>query len=1081
MRSLPLIAILLISWSSLFAQSPHGTSFNMECVECHTTASWQIDNSKMTFSHSSTGFELAGQHKSVVCRQCHSTLVFNQAKQECSSCHNDVHKSSVSPDCAKCHTPKTWLVTDVNQLHQVSRFPLVGRHKTADCVQCHTRSNELNFEVAGISCFDCHSADYNSAQNPNHITSAFSKDCESCHNMSSSGWSFASFAHTTFPLQGGHARQNCYDCHTPNTFSGLSKECYACHNDDFTAAVNPNHTQNNFSTVCSSCHNINAWKPATFDHATTGFQLTGRHINTSCISCHTAGYSNTSAECKSCHLTNYNNAADPNHIQNNFSLVCASCHNTNAWKPATFDHSTTGFQLTGKHITATCISCHASGYNNTSSECSSCHINDFNTAASPNHIAAAFPQQCQQCHTTSNWDVANFDHTTYTQFPLAGKHINVNCSECHQSGYANTPQECNACHNNDFTGATNPNHVSANFPTACETCHNVNGWTPAQFDHDQRYFPIYSGKHRGEWTLCSDCHTNSNNYAVFSCITCHEHNRSDMDNEHRGVSGYVYASAECLSCHPDGDGDGAFNHLTSQFPLTGAHINLECSLCHTQGYATPPQTDCVACHATDRNSTHNPDHSAANFSNNCTECHSSTAWTPSSYLHTSAYQLTGAHTSAACSDCHTSGYSNIPHQCNDCHSGDVAQVLDPPHSALNFSLTCSECHTTTAWLPSSYDHDGPYFPVYSGEHRNKWNECSDCHTNPANYSSNSCINCHEHNESEMNTAHLTVNGYSFLNSACFACHPVGSVVNAFNHSTSPFPLTGAHINVQCGSCHTNGYPNTPSDCNSCHNQDYSGAVNPNHSSAGLAVTCENCHNSYAWIPSTFDHGTSGFRLTGGHNLQQCSDCHSGTTSGTSNVCSSCHQDDFNSAANPNHITLGLANTCSDCHTNNPGWAPATFPVHNNYFQLQGAHLSIRNNCSQCHNGNYSTTPNTCYACHTADFNGVTSPNHVSQQYPHECEDCHTQSAWTPSTFNHDTQYFPVYSGEHRNEWSTCSQCHTNPANYAVFSCITCHEHNQTSMNSEHQGVSGYVYQSAACFDCHPDGDSKKMLKSREME
>jgi hypothetical protein len=26
------------------------------------------------------------------------------------------------------------------------------------------------------------------------------------------------------------------------------------------------------------------------------------------------------------------------------------------------------------------------------------------------------------------------------------------------------------------------------------------------------------------------------------------------------------------------------------------------------------------------------------------------------------------------------------------------------------------------------------------------------------------------------------------------------------------------------------------------------------------------------------------------------------------------------------------------------------------------------------------------------------------------------------------------------------------------------------MDQEHQGVPGYVYQSSACFSCHPDGE-----------
>jgi hypothetical protein len=43
---------------------------------------------------------------------------------------------------------------------------------------------------------------------------------------------------------------------------------------------------------------------------------------------------------------------------------------------------------------------------------------------------------------------------------------------------------------------------------------------------------------------------------VFSCITCHAHNQSDMDNKHSGVSGYSYNSAACYQCHPTGGGGG---------------------------------------------------------------------------------------------------------------------------------------------------------------------------------------------------------------------------------------------------------------------------------------------------------------------------------------------------------------------------------------------------------------------------------------------------------------------------------------------------------------------------------------------
>jgi DnaJ-class molecular chaperone len=49
----------------------------------------------------------------------------------------------------------------------------------------------------------------------------------------------------------------------------------------------------------------------------------------------------------------------------------------------------------------------------------------------------------------------------------------------------------------------------------------------------------------------------------------------------------------------------------------------------------------------------------------------------------------------------------------------------------------------------------------------------------------------------------------------------------------------------------------------------------------------------------------------------------------------------------------------------------------------------------------------------------------------------------------------------------CSRCHTTPNNYAAFSCTVCHS--QAETNSHHTEVRGYVYSSAACYSCHPNG------------
>lgn len=115
--------------------------------------------------------------------------------------------------------------------------------------------------------------------------------------------------------------------------------------------------------------------------------------------------------------------------------------------------------------------------------------------------------------------------------------------------------ECVACHQSDYQQASDPNHSAAGFPNTCEDCHSTTAWSPANFNHDGQYFPIYSGAHKGEWDTCADCHVNVANYSQFECINCHEHNRTKMDDKHKEVQNYSYNSAACYDCHPNGKGD----------------------------------------------------------------------------------------------------------------------------------------------------------------------------------------------------------------------------------------------------------------------------------------------------------------------------------------------------------------------------------------------------------------------------------------------------------------------------------------------------------------------------------------------
>jgi hypothetical protein len=162
------------------------------------------------------------------------------------------------------------------------------------------------------------------------------------------------------------------------------------------------------------------------------------------------------------------------------------------------------------------------------------------------------------------------------------------------------------------------------------------------------------------------------------------------------------------------------------------------------------------------------------------------------------------------------------------------------------------------------------------------------------------------------------------------------------------------------------------------------------------------------------------------------------------------------------VTSGFPTTCVTCHSTG-AWQPASFDHARTSFPLTGAHTSVT--CSACHTGGrYTGTPTDCYACHRTNYEATTNPNHTAAAFPTTCTSCHTTAGWQPANWNHDTQYFRINSGPHSPYRSSCTQCHTNPSSYQTFSCFACH--GQTDMNNKHSGVSGYRYDSSACYSCH---------------
>ena len=272
-----------------------------------------------------------------------------------------------------------------------------------------------------------------------------------------------------------------------------------------------------FSRRCEDCHLVTSPDVARarrFSHPAS-FPLAGGHAaprlrplprrrqrtpacRRACVSCHQQDYAAT---------TNPNHAAGrlPDHLRE-------LPHDRQPGARRTSTTTRPVSRSTGAHARVDCSRCHVGGrYAGTPTDCY-CLPPGRTTpgTTNPNHQASGFPTQCQSCHNTGAWRPANFDHNA-DAVPADRRP--------HPGGLRAVPRG-RALHGDAHgllrlppgratRAPRNPNHQAAGFPIQCQSCHTTAAWRPASFDHDGRYFPIYSGTHRGEWSSCCECHVNS--------------------------------------------------------------------------------------------------------------------------------------------------------------------------------------------------------------------------------------------------------------------------------------------------------------------------------------------------------------------------------------------------------------------------------------------------------------------------------------------------------------------------------------------------------------------------------------------
>ena len=438
----------------------HRGRLGEKCGDCHGQDDWKSS----TFQHDrDTRYALRGRHRPVKCEACHvSPRGREKPPTACVNCHrgDDRHHGSLGTACADCHVERSWKEARVD--HDRTAFPLLGRHRDAECRSCHR--DPVSYRGVPADCLSCHRKD-------DTHRGRYGERCDTCHDART--WREIAFRHerdTRYALEGRHASAKCDSCHRGHVYRDkLATACVACHRGDDVHGKS-------LGDGCESCHDQSTWKVGRFDHARTRFPLAGAHVLVGCESCHrTARYREAPRECRGCHQR------DDVH-EGTLDARCQACHGETTWKIARYDHVRTRFSLTGAHVRIECKACHANArYRDAARECVGCHERQ-------DAHEGALGRDCANCHNARDWRLWQYDHAR-TRFALTGAHARVACAACHRQAVSPIPVlggACVDCHRGDDL------HHGAYGPL-CERCHTTNRFNEIRLPGGTRR-PVVEGR-----------------------------------------------------------------------------------------------------------------------------------------------------------------------------------------------------------------------------------------------------------------------------------------------------------------------------------------------------------------------------------------------------------------------------------------------------------------------------------------------------------------------------------------------------------------------------------------------------------
>lgn len=190
------------------------------------------------------------------------------------------------------------------------------------------------------------------------------------------------------------------------------------------------------------------------------------------------------------------------------------------------------------------------------------------------------------------------------------------------------------------------------------------------------------------------------------------------------IEGHAAIATDCFACHQPGR--GAASSL-----CVDCHRTADIGLRTTRGAPVPArktirasfhqaliEQDCMACHT---------DHQGPRLNQRSRQPF--------------AHELLQPKTREQCASCHAAPQDRLHRQPN---------------------LVCSQCHSTTAWTPATFDHDRLF--LLDRDHDAP---CETCHRG-GDYQRYTCYGCHEHTPANIRAEHEEEGVRNFEN--CVECH-----------------------------------------------------------------------------------------------------------------------------------------------------------------------------------------------------------------------------------------------------------------------------------------------------------------------